>query len=211
MERNDFPAGNPPEGQTGGTGAGGGFGNAGNTLGTQGYGAASSAAGAGAAAGAATTDGTASDVGRTTGTSESAGFADRARDIAGVTQDKLADVGANVRERMGTAKDSLADALESGATKLRQRVHGSQAAGEQGGQLAAATPTGTVTTADGRVVQIGDKVASGMDATADWIRDADLDSLKVGIERQVKEHPGRTLLMAVGLGYLLGKAFNIRK
>ena len=35
---------------------------------------------------------------------------------------------------------------------------------------------------------------------------ADLDSLKSGIERQVKEHPGRTLLIAAGLGYLLGKA-----
>jgi len=47
-----------------------------------------------------------------------------------------------------------------------------------------------------------------MQATADWLRDADLDSLRTGVERQVKEHPGRTLLFAVGLGYLLGKAFR---
>ena len=47
-----------------------------------------------------------------------------------------------------------------------------------------------------------------MEATANWVRDADLDSLKTGIERQVKEHPGRTLLIAVGLGYVLGKAFK---
>jgi hypothetical protein len=32
--------------------------------------------------------------------------------------------------------------------------------------------------------------------------------LKMGIEKQVKEHPGRTLLIAVGLGYLLGKALR---
>jgi hypothetical protein len=28
----------------------------------------------------------------------------------------------------------------------------------------------------------------------------------MGVERQVKEHPGRTLLVALGLGYLLGRA-----
>jgi hypothetical protein len=47
-----------------------------------------------------------------------------------------------------------------------------------------------------------------MQSTADWLRDADLDSMREGVERQVKEHPGRSLLIAVGLGYLLGKAFS---
>jgi hypothetical protein len=28
------------------------------------------------------------------------------------------------------------------------------------------------------------------------------------VERQVKDHPGRTLLVALGVGYLLGKAFR---
>jgi hypothetical protein len=188
MERNDFPAGDRVQGSTGETGAGGGLeaGTTGNTLGTQGFG------------------------GTTSGpTGTSAGIADRAREIAGTTQEKLADVGSTVRERAGSMKDSLADALESGADKLRQRVHSSQTTGS-GGQLAAATPSGTVTTPDGRVAVVGDRIATGMQSTADWIRDADLDSLKTGVERQVKEHPGRTLLIAVGLGYLLGKAFRNR-
>ena len=34
------------------------------------------------------------------------------------------------------------------------------------------------------------------------------DGLKGSIEQQGKEHPGRTLLIAVGLGYLLGKALR---
>jgi hypothetical protein len=55
---------------------------------------------------------------------------------------------------------------------------------------------------------VSDKVAAGMDASAEWLRDADLDSIKVGLERQVKEHPGRTLLIAAGLGYLIGRAFR---
>lgn len=191
MERNDFPAGNRAQGSTGETGAGGvggGLGNTGSTLGTQGYGSGANPTG-------------------TTG-AEGAGFADRARDIAGTAQEKLADVGSTVRERAAGMKDSLADALESGADKLRQRVQSSQTGGSQ---LAGATTAGAVTTTDsGRVTVAGERLAGGMQATADWLRDADLDSLKTGVERQVKEHPGRTLLIAVGLGYLLGKAFRNR-
>jgi hypothetical protein len=58
------------------------------------------------------------------------------------------------------------------------------------------------------MAQVSGRVAGGMQATADWLRDADLDSLRSGVERQVKEHPGRTLLIAVGVGYLLGKALR---
>ena len=55
---------------------------------------------------------------------------------------------------------------------------------------------------------VPNQLAGGMQASADWLREADLDGLKSGIERQVKEHPARSLAVAVGLGYLLGKAFR---
>lgn len=132
-------------------------------------------------------------------------FSDRARDIAGSAQDKLADVGSTVRDRAGHLKDNLADALETGADKLRQRA----GATGHGVALAGGTTAGSVAIeADGRLADVGGKVASGMDATAGWLRDADLDGLKSGLEKQVKEHPGRTLLIAAGIGYLLGKALR---
>lgn len=143
------------------------------------------------------------DFGRTSSTTpDSSGLKDRARDIAGSAQERLADVGSTVREKAGTAKDSLADALESGAEKIRSRTTG------QGGQLAGATGSSSVAVDDSRAAVVGDKVATGMQATAEWLRDADLDGLKASVERQVKEHPGRTLAIAVGLGYLIGKAFR---
>jgi hypothetical protein len=58
------------------------------------------------------------------------------------------------------------------------------------------------------VAGAANRVAGGMDATADWLRQADLDGLRASVEQQVKEHPGRTLLIAAGLGYLLGKALR---
>jgi hypothetical protein len=61
---------------------------------------------------------------------------------------------------------------------------------------------------DDRMAAVSNRVAGGMQQTADWIRDADVESMKAGIEQQVKEHPGRTLLIAAGIGYLLGKAFR---
>jgi ElaB/YqjD/DUF883 family membrane-anchored ribosome-binding protein len=199
MDRNGFsddatPSSGPGAGSSRDFSSTSGFGNTGDLTGSQGYAA-----------------GTTADVGQALPNSTnqpSQGFTDRARDIAGSAQEKLADVGSTVRERSGQVKNSLADALHSGAEKLRQRTTSTSASGSAS-QLASATDVGSVAvTADSRTAQVGNKVASGMDAAADFIRDTDLDSLKTGVERQVKEHPGRTLLIAAGLGYLLGKAFR---
>ena len=135
---------------------------------------------------------------------DSGNLTDRAKSIASTAGDKLAGAGSTVREKAGTWKNSLADALESGAEKLRTQ-------GAGGGQLAGATATGgsDAMVADGSRVQgATNQIAGGLQASADWLRDADLDSMKSGIERQVKEHPGRTLAIAVGVGYLLGKAIR---
>jgi len=183
------------DGYTGGSSGaagstGGGYGNSGDVSGSAGYGASGTS-------GSATSG---SGFGTTSGGSEGGSVADRARDLAGNAKDKLADVGSSVREGAGNAKNKLADAIESGADKLRQR--GAR------GQLSGSAGTTDVTVSGDGVSNVTDRVAGGMQATADWLRDADLDNLRSGVERQVKEHPGRTLLLAVGLGYLIGKAFR---
>ena len=101
-------------------------------------------------------------------------------------------------------KGKIADALESGAERLRQQ-------GAGGGQIAGAAATGgsaTMVGEDNRLAQTSNQIAGGMQGAADWLRDADIDGLKSSIEQQVKEHPGRTLAIAIGVGYLLGKAFR---
>ena len=153
--------------------------------------------------GSSTTGGSETGFSRDT-SGDSAGIADRARGAASAAGEKLSDVGASVKERAGGLKSTIADALESGADKLRQR-------GAGGGQIADAAATGgsiEMVGDDDRLAQTTNQLAGGLQASADWLRDADLDGLKVGIERQVKEHPGRTLAIAVGVGYLLGKALR---
>ena len=136
---------------------------------------------------------------------ESGSVADRAKSALGTAGDKLSGAGSTVRDKAGNLKTSLADALQSGAEKLRQQ-------GAGGGQIAGAAATGAsagmIADENNRLAGMSNQVAGGLQASADWLRDADLDGLRTGLEQQVKDHPGRTLAVAVGLGYLLGKAIR---
>jgi hypothetical protein len=112
----------------------------------------------------------------------------------------------------GGVREKLADVLESSAGRLRERgAKGGDANPDRSAAtFAGVTGGGTVSveTEAGGGGQVTDRVAGGMDAAANWLREADIDGLKQGIERQVKEHPARTLLIAAGVGYLLGRAFR---
>lgn len=212
MERNDNLGnlGDASAAGQGGTTGGSTAGGTGGYGGTSGFGGTSDVGGT--SAGFGTSGGSSagmSGTGATGGFGSAGGEAggasgvgERARDAAGTAKDRLSDVGSTVRERAGQAKNSLADALEAGAERLRSRGGGQQLAGTTG------YSEGTVTTDGGRVADIGQRVAGGLQTSADWLREADIDGLRQGVEKQVKENPGRTLLIAVGLGYLLGKAFR---
>jgi len=102
---------------------------------------------------------------------------------------------ASIKERASALPAILADGLEAGAEALRQ----------QRPRSGAATPGTSVAVQDSPITELTDTLASGMKSSADWIRDADLEKLKGGVEKQVKEHPGRSLLVALGAGFLLGK------
>jgi hypothetical protein len=115
----------------------------------------------------------------------------------------------------GGVREKLADALQSGAGKLRERgaKPGDADPDTSGATFAGVTGGGTVAieTDGASGTQVSERVAGGMDAAANWLREADIDGIKQGIERQVKEHPGRTLMIAAGIGYLLGRAFRTNK
>jgi hypothetical protein len=182
-----------------------GFGSSGSGSGSQGYGA-SGASDAGSSGGFSSGSGGASTASFGTGASSGGtgsrvgqeNVGDRAKDALGNAGEKVQGGLANVREKAGNLKSSLADKLEAGAEKLRSQG--------QSGQYAGSTGTGSV--AVGETNQVTDKLATGMQRSAEWLREADLDNLRDGIENQVKTHPGRTLLIALGLGYVLGKAFR---
>jgi hypothetical protein len=201
MERDSKEGGN-----SGTSGSGAGSSGAGST---GGYGASSGTGGSTGGYGESFGSGTTSGSGSTGGSYGSTGTAESKvqqgkeaiQDKASQAKDAAADKLGKAKEKAGELKASLADKLEAGAEKLRSR--------NQSGSYAGATGSGSASIAtDDRMAEVSNRVAGGLQASADWIREADLDSMKTGIETQVKEHPGRTLLIAAGIGYLLGKAFR---
>jgi hypothetical protein len=62
-------------------------------------------------------------------------------------------------------------------------------------------PAGTIDT-------VKQAVTSRVQAGTEWLKDRDIEQVKQTLETQVKEHPVRTLLVALGAGYLLGKALR---
>ena len=176
-----------------------------NDFGNQNTSDASSGAGFGGTSGQPSQAGSQGNASGSADASFSRDTSSDAQNVADRARSALSDAGSTVRDRAGNLKNSLADALESGAERLRHQ-------GSGGGQMAGAAATGgtagMVSDQSGRMADMSNQVAGGLQGAADWLRDADLDGLKSGLERQVKEHPGRTLAVAVGLGYLLGKAIR---
>lgn len=195
MERNpndNIGGTNADAGSTGGAGAGGAYGSTG-----AGYGATGAYGSTGATGGTGTNMGGSSFTDREQQLGDQAqGMADKAKDAMDTAKDKVQSGASAVADKASNLKSSLADALESGAEKLRQRG--------ASGAIAGATGDGSVGVSNAQV----NRLAGGMQATADWVRNANMDDMQAAIERQVREHPGRSLLVAVGLGYLLGKAIR---
>ena len=112
---------------------------------------------------------------------------------------RIKSVASSVKQKASTIPAMLADGLEAGADALRQHKP-SPITNADGTSVAVANDTG--------IAAVTDTLASGMQSSAEWLRDADMDKLKAGVEKQVKEHPARSLLVALGAGYLIGKALR---
>jgi len=196
MERNDSMSGmnSAGSGQSGMSGgAAGGTGAGADSFGTTG----------GSMSGASDFGG--SSVGSSAGSQGFGGDAsmrDRAGSVASEAGDQLKSAKNAAADKLGTLKEkasnlsaTLADRLEAGAEKLRQRGNTNQLAGIGGETVAS----------DDQMAALTNRLAGGMQGTADMLRNGDL---KGSIETQVRDNPARTLLIAVGVGYLLGKALK---
>ena len=107
-------------------------------------------------------------------------------------------VGSSIKNKASNIPSIIADGLEAGANALRQNRSSGQAT--DGSSVALTT--------DSSITAVTDTLATGMQSSADWIRDADMDKIKSGVEQQMKEHPARSLLIALGAGYLIGKVLR---
>lgn len=115
-------------------------------------------------------------------------------------KDRVKGAASSVKGKASAIPSMIADGLEAGAEALRQRKTSTSVATTAGSSVTVAD--------DSSIAAVTDTLASGMQSSAEWLRDADIDKLKQGVEKQVKEHPARSLLVALGAGYLIGKALR---
>lgn len=185
-------------------------------------------AGRGSAGGAGSMSGT-GGTGGTGGTTEN--LADRARSAVDTAEQKAGEVVDEARAKTGNFQATLADKLESGAQALRDRsrqmtqsgqgmqgagagagagagIGGTEAQGAQGGMSAAASSRigGFTQRAKATVADAEQAIAGKMESSAMWLRENDLTDVGAMLEHQVKQHPGRTALIALGVGFLIGRA-----
>jgi ElaB/YqjD/DUF883 family membrane-anchored ribosome-binding protein len=159
-------------------------------------------AGSGSAAGSA---GMASGAhGSSARTSETpAGMADDARSRVqeGAAGGRQTSPAGQVRDKATEIKTTVADKLESGADRLRQRTR-------EGAQRVASATAEAGAAATQRLEDYSDTVATRMERTAGWLRRGEIGDLGDTIVQQVQEHPARSLLIAASVGYLLGRLFK---
>ena len=94
-----------------------------------------------------------------------------------------------VRGATGNAQATLADTLDAGASVLRDRL---------------GTPNDSGVRA--RLGAAGGAVANRLESGALWLRENDITDLRALLGHQVENHPGRTALIALGIGVLIGRA-----
>jgi hypothetical protein len=146
---------------------------------------------------------------RSAGTSDTRDLKRKASEKLHEARDVASEKWSKARERAGDMRVGLADKLDAGADKLRSRSAASAGAGTFSGETAYASPDGASASASTQS-KARTNLADGMHSTADWLRNNDLDTIKGGIESQVRNNPGRSLVVAAVAGYLIGKAFRRR-
>jgi ElaB/YqjD/DUF883 family membrane-anchored ribosome-binding protein len=103
-------------------------------------------------------------------------------------KEMIADVGRKAADKINESREPAANKLNSAATSLHQ--------------TADSLPAGqTVTSA---VHATADK----LQATAEYVRDHDINAMGRDVEEFVRRYPGQSLIAAATVGFLVGRVFR---
>ncbi len=107
----------------------------------------------------------------------------------------------DAKDKINDTKATIADRLESSADTLRSRTR-------EGAERVANATSDLGAAATQRLQNYSDTVATRMERTAGWLRRRDVGDFSDNIAEHVQNHPVRTLLIALGIGYLLGRSLS---
>ena len=144
------------------------------------------------------------------GTGALAGLRERAADVAGTARDKVADVAGTARDRVadvaGSARERVGDAAGSARDRVGA-VPGQLREGVAGGLESVANRISHLVDAEegGRMAGVAGGFAGGMESTARYVREGNVEELRRDFEGQVRRSPVQTLLAAALAGFVIGR------
>ncbi|HEV2146570.1 MAG TPA: ferritin-like domain-containing protein [Longimicrobiaceae bacterium] len=113
----------------------------------------------------------------------------RVGEVTGQARERVGEVTGQVRERAGAVpgqvREGVAGGLESAANRISHLVDD-----QQGG---------------GRMAGVAGSVAGGMESTARFVREGNMQELRSDFENQVRRSPVQTLLAVAVAGFVIGR------
>ena len=113
---------------------------------------------------------------------------DQVADSATKAKEKVQEAGRNVQSKIDETRTPAADKLQSAASALHEKA-GSLPGGET-------------------VAGLAHGAADRMQATADYVRDHDVQRMISDVEAFVRRRPGQSLLAAAAVGFLIGRGLR---
>jgi len=113
---------------------------------------------------------------------------DKVSDAAATAKQKVSDAGRQAVDTVDERRAPAADALESAASSIHERAEN--------------LPGGET------VRNVAHSAADKLESTAGYIREHDVRAMLTDVEDVVKRNPGPSLLIAVAIGFLIGRAFR---
>jgi hypothetical protein len=94
-----------------------------------------------------------------------------------------------IAEKLDTGREMAAEKLEGAAGAIREKA-------------------GYLEEGSGRVGRIADRTATGMTATADYLRSHDVSAMWDDVTRFLRRHPAESVAAALVIGLLAGRAMR---
>jgi ElaB/YqjD/DUF883 family membrane-anchored ribosome-binding protein len=103
-------------------------------------------------------------------------------EIVSDARDKAAEVGAATADRVDSAMTATGEQLSSLAHTVREKAP------------------------EGKAGEVATKAADALERSGEYLQTADLPMVRSDLERIIREHPIESLLVGLGVGYLLARA-----
>lgn len=113
---------------------------------------------------------------------------DKVADAATTAKQKISDVSQQAADKIDEKRGPAADAMESAASSIHEKAE--------------RLPGGET------VRSVAHSAADKLESTAGYIREHDVRAMFSDVEDIVKRNPGPSLLIAVAVGFLIGRAFR---